>query len=66
MWEKSKYNNGLIYIGGGNFGSNGTHEYYVFKINTANQNNNAPNGQPLPGIIATLIVGSISVWYFKK
>ena len=66
MWGKSKYNNGLIYIGGGNFGSNGTHEYYVFKINTTNQNNNAPNGQPLPGIIATLIVGSIAVWYLKN
>ena len=66
IWGKSKLINDSIYIAGGNFGSNGTHEYYVFKINTANQNNNAPNGQPLPGIIATLIVGTIAVWYLKN
>jgi hypothetical protein len=66
IWGKSKYNNGLIYIAGGNFGSNGTHEYYVFRINTSNPNKNSPNGQPLPGVFATLILGGIIIWYLKN
>lgn len=66
IWGKSKYIDGSIYIGGGNFGSNGTHQYYVFKVNAVNNNGNAPNGQPLPGIIATLIIGGIGLWYLKN
>jgi hypothetical protein len=66
IWGKSKYIDGTIMIGGGNFGSNGTHEYYVFKVNSANNNSNTPTGQPLPGILATLIVGSIAIWYLKN
>jgi len=38
----------------------------VFKINAVNNNENAPNGQPLPGIIATLIIGGIGLWYLKN
>jgi hypothetical protein len=66
IWGKSKLINDSIYIAGGNFGSNGTHEYFVFKIHTANPHNNTPNGQPLPGIFATLIVGGIIIWYLKN
>lgn len=66
IWGKSKLVDGSLYIAGGNFGSNGTHEYYVFKITTNNSGNNAPNGQPLPGIIATLLIGGASIWYLKN
>ena len=66
MWGKSKIENGNIIIGGGNFGSNGSHEYYIFKVNTIPTNNNQPTGQPLPGIIATLILGGIIIWYLKN
>lgn len=66
IWGKSKMVDGSLYIAGGNFGSNGTHEYYVFKITTNNRGNNAPNGQPLPGIIATLLIGGASIWYLKN
>jgi hypothetical protein len=66
IWGKSKLVEGYLSIGGGNFGSNGTHEYYVFKINVENKNTNQPTGQPLPGIIATLIIGIGSLFYIKK
>ena len=54
----------MLIVGGGNFGSNGTHEYYVFNITLENQAQ--PNGQPLPGIFATLVVGAICVFYLKN
>lgn len=65
IWGKSKLIDGMITVGGGNFGSNGTHEYYVFKVNTV-PSNNTPTGQPLPGIIATLIVGGGGIWYLRN
>ncbi len=66
-WGKARVEDGNLYLGGGNWGSNGTHEYYVFKVNTANANgNNAPSGQPLPGIIATLLLGGGAIVYLKK
>lgn len=66
IWGKSKLVDGALTIGGGNFGSNGTHEYYVFKVNTAVNSSNTITGQPLPGIIATLIIGIFSVFYIKN
>lgn len=66
IWGKSKYIDGSIFIGGGNFGSNGTHEYYVFKVNTVGNSSNTPTGQPLPGILATLLVGGTGLWYLKN
>jgi hypothetical protein len=66
IWGKSKLVDGSIVIGGGNFGSNGTHEYYVFKIDTVSNSNNQPTGQPLPGILATLLVGGTGLWYLKN
>lgn len=65
IWGKSKLIDGSLAVAGGNFGSNGTHEYYVFKVNTV-PSNNAPTGQPLPGIIATLIVGGGGIWYLRN
>jgi hypothetical protein len=65
IWGKSKLVDGALTIGGGNFGSNGTHEYYVFKINSVNNTNNKPTGQPLSGIIATLIFGIVILFYLK-
>jgi len=65
IWGKSGYADGLQ-IYGGNKGSHGTHEYYVFKVTSVPSNNNTPSGQPLPGIIATLLVGGVSVFYLKK
>ena len=66
IWGKSRLVDGNIAVAGGNFGSNGTHEYYVFKVSTANTGNNPQSGQPLPGIIATLIVGGGAAVYLKK
>ena len=66
IWGKSKIIDGVLSIGGGNFGSNGTLEYYVFKINTESKNTSQPSGQPLPGIIATLILGVGSLFYIKN
>ena len=61
IWGKARVENGNLYLGGGNLGSNGTHEYYVFKVNTANANGGkTPSGQPLPGIIAVLTAGGIA------
>ena len=65
-WGKSDDIDGSIAVYGGNKGSNGTHEYYVFKVNTVNANGKNPSGQPLPGIIATLIVGGGTIAYLKK
>jgi hypothetical protein len=66
IWGKAKVVDGNLYLGGGNMGSNGTHEFYVFKVNTVNADNNTPSGQPLPGIIATLVVGGVALVYLKK
>jgi len=65
-WGKARIQDGNLYLGGGNMGSNGTHEFYVFKVNNANASGKAPSGQPLPGIIATLLVGGGAVVYLKK
>ena len=65
-WGKSDVVDDGLAVYGGDKGSNGTHEYYVFKINTVNANGQAPSGQPLPGIIATLIVGGGTLIYLKK
>lgn len=65
IWGKSKLVDGSLAIGGGNMGSNGTHEYYVFKVNTV-PSSNTPTGQPLPGIIATVIIGGVGIAYIKK
>ena len=66
IWGKSSEVDGSIALYGGNKGSNGTHEHYVFKINTAKANGKTPSGQPLPGILATLIVGGGTLIYLKK
>ena len=66
IWGKSKLVDGALTIGGGNMGSNGTKEYYVFKVSTPNSSGTTPSGQPLPGIIATLVVGGGALIYLKK
>ena len=66
IWGKARIVDGNLRLGGGNMGSNGTHEFYVFKVNTANASGKTPSGQPLPGIIATLIVGSGTLVYLRK
>ena len=67
IWGKAKVVDGSMQLGGGNMGSNGTHEFYVFKVSSSNANgNNTPSGQPLPGIIATLVVGGGALVYLKK
>ena len=67
VWGKSSLVDGALALYGGNNGSNGTHEYYVFQVSTANNTNGkTPSGQPLPGIIATLVVGGGTVLYLKK
>ena len=66
IWGKSDLKDGTFKVYGGNKGSNGSHEYYVFKISTANADGKTPSGQPLPGIIATLVVGGGTVLYLKK
>ena len=66
IWGHSKLIDGEVALYGGNNGSNGTHEYYVFKVSTANANGKTPSGQPLPGIIATLVIGGGAVVYLKK
>ncbi len=65
-WGKADIVDGNMYVGGGNMGSNGTHEFYVFKVNTVNASGKTPSGQPLPGIIATLLVGGGTLVYLKK
>ena len=60
IWGKSKLVDGNIIIGGGNLGSNGTHEYYTFTVKTAGINSDkAPNGQPLPGTAAAILIGIV-------
>ena len=66
IWGKARVIEENMAIAGGNFGSNGTHEYYVFKVNTNNIKGNTPSGQPLPGIIATLLLGGGTLVYLKK
>ncbi len=66
IWGKAKIVDGNLQLGGGNMGSNGTHEFYVFKVNNANASGKTPSGQPLPGIIATLVIGSGALVYLKK
>jgi hypothetical protein len=66
VWGKAKVVHGAMQLGGGNMGSNGTHEFYVFKVNNANASGKTPSGQPLPGIIATLVVGGGTLLYLKK
>ena len=66
IWGKAKIVDGSLYLGGGNMGSNGTHEFYVFKVNNANASGKTPSGQPLPGLIATLLVGGGTLVYLKK
>lgn len=62
LWGKSRIIDDALSIAGGNMGSNGTHEYYIFKVNTANANGGkAPSGQPLPGILAVLAVGGVAL-----
>ena len=63
---KSDMVDGAIALYGGDMGSNGTHEHYVFKVSTANASGKTPSGQPLPGIIATLVVGGGALVYLKK
>ena len=66
VWGKSSLVDGSLALYGGNKGSNGTHEYYVFQVSTGNTNGKTPSGQPLPGIIATLLVGGGTIIYLKK
>ena len=66
IWGKARIVDGSLHLGGGNMGSNGTHEFYVFKVNTANASGKSPSGQPLPGIIATLMIGGGTLVYLKK
>ena len=66
VWGKSRLVDGDIAVAGGNMGSNGTHEFYVFKVNTENTSGKTPSGQPLPGVIATLIIGGGTALYLKK
>ena len=66
IWGKADLVDGGFTVGGGNKGSNGTHEFYVFKINTGNASGQTPSGQPLPGIVATLLVGGGALAYLKK
>ena len=66
IWGKARLEDGNLRLGGGNNGSNGTHEFYIFKVNNANASGKTPSGQPLPGIIATLIVGGGTLVYLKK
>ena len=65
-WGKAKIVDGNLQMGGGNMGSNGTHEFYVFKFNSVNASGKTPSGQPLPGIIATLVIGGGALVYLKK
>ena len=65
IWGKSDLKDGELKVYGGNKGSNGSHEYYVFTVTTV-PTNNTPTGQPLPGIITTLIVGGLGISYLKN
>ena len=63
IWGKARLVDDTLLLGGGNMGSNGSHEFYAFKINASDD---APSGQPLPGIIATLLIGGGALVYLKK
>ena len=65
IWGKTRLIGDTLFVAGGNFGSNGTHEYYVFKVNSI-QTSKTPTGQPLPGIIATLLIGCTGIFYLKN
>lgn len=65
IWGKTRVFDGNINLAGGNFGSNGTHEYYVFKVNTSGSSGKAPSGQPLPGVIAVLALGGAAFGIHK-
>jgi LPXTG-motif cell wall-anchored protein len=66
IWGKSDLKDDIFKVYGGNKGSNGSHEYYIFTVTSAPSKNNAPTGQPLPGIIGTLLVGGAGLWYLKN
>lgn len=66
IWGKSDTKDDIFKVYGGNKGSNGSQEYYVFKVTAVPGNNNTPSGQPLPGIIATLLVGGVVICYLKN
>ena len=66
IWGKSDFKDDIFKVYGGNKGSNGTHEYYIFSVKVVSNNDKKPTGQPLPGIVATLIVGGTSFFYLKK
>ena len=66
IWGKSDLKDGELKVYGGNKGSNGSHEYYIFKVTNVSSKDKSPSGQPLPGIIATLIIGGGSIVYLKK
>lgn len=66
VWGKSTSDDEGIRLYGGNKGSNGTGEFYVFKVSNTNTSGKAPSGQPLPGIIATLLIGGGTAVYLKK
>ena len=68
FWGKSNELSGGYSVAGGNWGSNGTQEYYVFKVNSENDSAapNAPSGQPLPGVLATLLAGGGVLAYLKR
>ena len=65
-WGKAILLEDALGLYGGDKGSHGTHEYYVFKVNNANSAAKSPSGQPLPGIVATLLIGGGTVLYLKK
>ena len=65
-WGKAILLEDALGLYGGDKGSNGTHEYYVFKVSNTNASGKSPSGQPLPGIIATLLIGGGTVLYLKK
>ena len=68
FWGKTEAVSGGYSVSGGNFGSNGTQEYYVFKVNYGNDlpASDSPSGQPLPGLVATLLAGSGALIYLKR
>jgi hypothetical protein len=67
IWGKSDTKDGILKVYGGNKGSNGSHEYYVFSVKTVpTHGNSTPSGQPLPGILGTLLVGGTGIWYLKN
>ena len=66
IWGKSGVDNDVLSLYGGNNGSNGTHEHYVFTVKVVPNGNQTPSGQPLPGILATLAIGGTGIYYIKN